>query len=44
MLLVSDPLSWAVDALILPLEDLDPYGFPPVAILGKVVAKLRDYP
>ena len=41
---VPDTISWAVDALSLPWEDLDPYAFPPVAILGKVVAKLRDYP
>ena len=26
------------------LENLDPYTFPPVAILGKVVVKLREYP
>ena len=40
---VSDPLAWAVDALSLPCEDLDPCAFPPVAILGKVVEKLQDY-
>ena len=40
---VSDSLAWAVDALSLPWEDLDPYVVPPVAILGKVVEKLRDY-
>ena len=28
----------------LPSENRDPYAFPPVAILGKVVAKLWDYP
>ena len=41
---VLDPLALAVDALSLPWEDLDPYAFPPVAILCKVVAKLQDYP
>ena len=40
---VSDPQAWAVDALSLSWEDLDPYAFPPAAILGKVV-KLQDYP
>ena len=38
------PLAWALDALSLPWEDLDPYGFPPVAILGKLVPKLQDCP
>ena len=42
--LVPDPLIWAADALSLSWEDMDPYAFPPVAILGKVVAKLQDYP
>ena len=41
---VPDSQAWAVDALSLPWEDLDPYAFPPVAILGKVVEKLQDYP
>ena len=41
---VPDPQAWAVDALSLPWEDLDPYAFPPVAILGKVVGKLQDHP
>ena len=27
-----------------PVLDLDPYALPPVAILGKVVEKLQDYP
>ena len=40
---VPDPQAWAVDALSLSWEDLDPYAFPPAAILGKVV-KLQDYP
>ena len=39
---VPDSLAWVVDALSLPWEDLDPYAFPPVAILSKVVVKLRD--
>ena len=39
-----DPQAWAVDALSLSWEDLDPYAFPPAAILGKVVEKLQDYP
>ena len=34
---VPDPLARAVDALSLPWEDLDPYTFPPVAILGKLL-------
>ena len=41
---VPDPQAWAVDALGLSWEDLDPYAFPPAAILGKVVEKLQDYP
>ena len=41
---VPDCLAWAVDALSLPWEALDPSAFPSVAILGKVVAKLRKYP
>ena len=41
---VPDPHAWAVDALSLSWEDLDPYAFPPAAILGKVVEKLQDYP
>ena len=41
---VPDPQAWAVSALSLPWEDLDPYAFPPAAILGKVVEKLQDYP
>ena len=41
---VPDPQTWAVDALSLSWEGLDPYAFPPAAILGKVVEKLQDYP
>ena len=41
---VPDPQAWAVNALSLSWEDLDPYAFPPAAILGKVVEKLQDYP
>ena len=41
---VPNPLSWVVDAVRLPQEYLDPYAFRPVAILGKVVEKLQDYP
>ena len=41
---VPDPQAWAVDTLSLSWEDLDPYAFPPAAILGKVVEKLQDYP
>ena len=41
---LPEPQAWAVDALSLPWEDLDPYAFPPAAILGKVVEKLHDYP
>ena len=40
---VPDPQALAVDALSLSWEDLDPYAFPPAAILGKVVEKLQDY-
>ena len=40
---VPDPLVLVVDAPSLPREDLDPYVLIPVAILGKVVAKLQDY-
>ena len=40
---VPDPQAWAVDALSLSWENLDPYAFPPAAILGKVVEKLQDY-
>ena len=41
---VPDPQAWEVDALSLSWEDLDPYGFSPAAILGKVVESLQDYP
>ena len=41
---VLDPQAWAVDALSLSWEGLDPYAFPPAAISGKVVEKLQDYP
>ena len=41
---VPHPQAWAVDALSLSWENLDPYAFPPPAILGKVVEKLQDYP
>ena len=41
--LVPDPQAWTVDALSLSWENLDPYAFPPAAILGKVVEKLQDY-
>ena len=40
---VPDPQAWPVDALSLSWQDLDPYAFPPPAILGKVVKKLQDY-
>ena len=40
---VPDSIAWAVDTLSLPWEELDQYAFPPVTILSKVVAKLRDY-
>ena len=39
---VPGPLTWAIDALGLPWEDLDPYEFLPAAILGKLVEKLQD--
>ena len=41
---VPDPQVWAVDALSLSWDGLDPYAFPPAAILGKVVEMLLDYP
>ena len=41
---VPDSLAWAVDALSVPWEDLEPYGFLPVAILGKMVAKIKGLP
>ena len=41
---VPYPQTWAVDALSLPWEDLDPYAFPPAAILGKMVEKLQNCP
>ena len=41
---VPDPQAWAVDALSLSWEDLDPYAFSPAAILGKMVERLQDYP
>ena len=41
---VPDALATAVDALSLPWEDLDAYGFPPAVILGKVMEKLQDTP
>ena len=41
---VPDPQAWAVDALSLSWENLDPYAFPPATILGKVLGKLQDYP
>ena len=34
----------AIDALSQPWEDMGAYAFPPTAILGKVVEKLRDSP
>ena len=41
---VLDPLATAVDALTLPWEDLDAYALPLMAILGKVVEKLQNFP
>ena len=41
---VSDPLACAVDSLSLPWENLGPKAFPLVAIVGKVLEKLQDYP
>ena len=35
-------LAWKINALSLQWEDLDPYAYPPVAILGQVVTKLLD--
>ena len=32
---VPDPQGWAVHTLSLSWEDLDPYAFPPAAVLGK---------
>ena len=41
---VPDPQAWAVDALSLSWEDLDPYAFPPAAILGKWWRSSRTTP
>ena len=41
---VPDPKAWAVDAISLSWEDLDPYAYPPTALLGKVLSKIRDNP
>ena len=41
---VPDPRAWAVDALSIPWENMDPYAFPPTALLGKVLSKVRDNP
>ena len=41
---VPDPSAWAVDSLSLSWEDLDPYAFPPTALLGKIMSKVRDNP
>ena len=38
---VLDPQAWAVYALSLPWEDLNPYAFLPVAILGKGLRSCR---
>ena len=40
--LVPDQKALAIDALSLSWEGLDLYGFPPVALLGKVIAKLLE--
>ena len=39
---VPDPQAWAIDVLSMSWENLDPYAFPPTAILGKVVEKLQN--
>ena len=39
---IPDHKAWAVDALTLPWETLETYAFPPTALLGKVVEKLRS--
>ena len=39
---VPEPQAWAVDTLSLSWEGLDPYAFPPAAILGKMVEKVQD--
>ena len=41
---VPDPSAWAVDALSLSWENLDPYAFPPTALLNRVLSKIRDNP
>ena len=40
---MPDYPPFALDAFSLPWEDLDPYTFPLVVILGKVVVKLKNY-
>ena len=41
---VPDPQAWAVEAISLSWEDLNPYAFPPVVIFDKGVEKLQDFP
>ena len=41
---VPDPNAWAVDSLSLSWENLDPYAFPPTALLGRVLSKVKDSP
>ena len=40
---VPDPKAWAVDALTLSWEDLDPYAFPPVPLLTNVLTKALSH-
>ena len=39
---VPDEQAWAIDYLSLPWDQLDPYAFLPVVILGKVMEKLQN--
>jgi hypothetical protein len=42
---VPDPQAWAVDAFSLSWRGLDVYAFPPLALIGRVLAKVEsDHP
>ena len=38
----SDPMAAGTDALLQPWNDLQAYAFPPIAIIGRVLLKLRS--
>ena len=39
---VPDPAAWAIDALSINWENLIAYAFPPTALIGKVLKKIRE--